>query len=218
MTALALMDSPAAGETAGAPRVAVPAGRTGRHCEVCHHPIGRRRQPPGPGELRALTLHRCEHCGRRPWRGVQKVLIEHRASLDDDLDLIPLEDLFDDVAPSPNRNRPLRSALELTETPSVSPARVAHVDDSDWRHRARCTDDQALDEARLDHDSFTADTERERTRAAAFCHACPVREQCYRTALAVSTSPWGVWGGVDFSGRSATWRARRRAEIGLVTP
>jgi len=116
--------------------------------------------------------------------------------------LAPLAPLFDGPAP-----RPAPAALA---TPAVRRDRGG-----DWRNRAWCADDVVLHEARVSRDAFTADDHEPRERAAAVCEGCPVLDECYRTALAISVSygAWGVWGGVDFSNRSATWRRRRREAL-----
>jgi len=51
---------------------------------------------------------------------------------------------------------------------------------------------------RADPEPFTADDARERTRAAAMCGSCPLRDLC-RSYAAEAGEAWGVWGGVDRS-------------------
>ena len=72
----------------------------------------------------------------------------------------------------------------------------------DWRHRARCT----IDQAELFFPISVNDDDQTR-KAKAVCARCPVRDECLRWALDAAEGH-GVWGGLDEVERRQLRRGR----------
>jgi WhiB family transcriptional regulator, redox-sensing transcriptional regulator len=100
-----------------------------------------------------------------------------------------------------------RQDEEVVEVADVRRLPGPNADLWDWQLHAAC---RGMDSAFFFHpdgERGPARASRER-RAKAVCESCPVMEPCRRHALAAG-EPYGIWGGLSESERSAAAGGRR---------
>lgn len=78
----------------------------------------------------------------------------------------------------------------------------------EWAAQASCRSGKS------DPDMWHSPVEKDRARAKAVCHECPVEDRClaYATDVEDGKPPalrWGVWGGMDENERYDYWRRAR---------